>query len=150
MEKKKIYKWAFGENAEKAIELLKKEGGTFIPDLYNNTEIFYMPYPYGLIEHIWSGGDSAKYVKANGIEIKKREIIDDTERKYLSDICRPFIDKVIGVTKKTTVNNCEYIRIEYSDNECDVYMPFPNFKKGTMYRGMELNKKYTPSDLNLK
>ena len=35
---------------------------------------------------------------------------------------------------------------EFDDND---FMAFPNFKKGTMYKGMEFEKKYTLEQLNI-
>ena len=79
----------------------------------------------------------------NGYIVEK-EILDDKERKYLSNVIKPFRDKFEYIVKKDCYPE-EYISISLSDENID----FPNFKKGTMYKGMEIEKKYTLEELGL-
>ena len=73
-------------------------------------------------------------------------ILDETERKYLSGVIRPFRDDVEFICKNGTNVDSEYINIGYYKNDNTL---LPCFKKGTMYKGMKLNKEYTLDDLNL-
>ena len=75
-------------------------------------------------------------------------ILDEAERKYLSCVIRPFRDRVKCIIKKKSYDydNREYIVIHAGTHETT---PFPYFKKGTMYKGMELNKEYTLEELGL-
>lgn len=75
-----------------------------------------------------------------------KEILDEKEKEYLSAVIRPFKGRV------------DYIQKEISDTRedivvcvaCDDYLSFPYFEKGTMYKGMELGKKYTLKELGLE
>ncbi len=75
-------------------------------------------------------------------------ILDDAERKYLSDVIRPFRNSVKDIIKRKNYNSEyeEYIVIHCGKFESIV---FPYFKKGTMYKGMESNKEYTLEELGL-
>ena len=72
-------------------------------------------------------------------------ILDDAERKYLSYVIRPFRDKIKYI-KKISDEYFEYISMIAKDEDTIL---FPNFKKDTMYKGMESGKKYTLEDLGL-
>lgn len=81
---------------------------------------------------------------------KPKPILDDIEKEYLSNIITPFIDKVLYIRKNTYSNNTEYIDIGYCEsNKVEYNIEFPLFKKGTMYKGMELDKQYSLEDLGL-
>ena len=75
-------------------------------------------------------------------------ILDEEERKYLSGVIRPFRDRITNIIKKESL---DFIGKEYIVIHCDEYETtmFPYFKKGTMYKGMELNKEYTLEELGL-
>lgn len=75
--------------------------------------------------------------------ILEKEILDEKEKEYLSAVIKPFRDRIEYIMKVEDV--LEYIAI-YLKNE---RLPFPYFDKGTMYKGMELNKKYTLKELDL-
>lgn len=76
----------------------------------------------------------------------KPQILDKAEKKYLGNIIRPFRDKVNYITKKIDGNKCEYITIVL--HKC-MGIFLPSFEGGTMYKGMELNKKYNLKELGL-
>ena len=80
----------------------------------------------------------------NGYIVEK-EILDEEEKEYLSNIIKPFRNKVEYIVKETSSDN-EYITISIK-NDSD--LSFPNFKKGTMYKGMEIEKEYTLEELSL-
>lgn len=84
----------------------------------------------------------------------KEPILDEAEKKYLSAVIKPFRDNVKFIEK------CEYhfssgdfsqifIRIENKWNGDRENMFFPEFIKGTMYKGMEADRMYTLKELGL-
>lgn len=77
----------------------------------------------------------------------KVEILDETEKRYLKNIIRPFRDKVECITKRNNgIDNFICIHINGREN---VGIILPHFDKGTMYKGMEDNKEYTLEELGL-
>lgn len=77
--------------------------------------------------------------------IQEKEILDETEKRYLKSIIRPFKDKIRRISKETTLSGEYYIYIDLDDDSISL----PNFKKGTMYNGMEEDKRYTLKELGL-
>jgi hypothetical protein len=72
-------------------------------------------------------------------------VLDDIEKKYLSDVIRPFRDKVTGIKKSCNGDNY-YICI-YVGNE---FITLPDFKeKSGMYKGMIPRNLYTLEELGL-
>ena len=72
--------------------------------------------------------------------------LDDVEKAYLSSIIKPFRKDVAHITKMDiTYSKREFICIRIN-RECII---FPKFAKGTMYKGMEVNKRYTLEELGL-
>lgn len=80
----------------------------------------------------------------NGI-IKEKEILDEAEKRYLKAVIRPFKDKIIYISKETDFAEEYYIYIDLDDDS----ICLPDFKKGTMYNGMEEDKEYTLKELGL-
>lgn len=80
--------------------------------------------------------------------IYKRNILDEKEKKYLSAIVKPFKDKISCIRKSGTLMGLEEYIIICVKNEAS--MSFPNFKAGTMYKGMEKGKAYTLEELGIK
>lgn len=76
--------------------------------------------------------------------IVEKEILDEEEKEYLSAVIKPFRYKIEYIAKHGV--NKEYIDICIRN---DSKIIFPYFKSGTMYKGMELNKKYTLEELGL-
>lgn len=81
--------------------------------------------------------------------IVRPQIIDDDEKRYLEGVIRhlegvirPFKDKVLYITKRSVISDStiEYISIQLAGDE---YIWLPRFKKGTMYKGMEPDHRYT-------
>lgn len=73
------------------------------------------------------------------------QILDDAERRYLSAVIRPFRNKVNAIRKVNNVFVSEYIIIDLeSESVC-----LPDFPAGTMYKGMEVGRKYTLEELGL-
>lgn len=75
--------------------------------------------------------------------ILEKEILDEKEKEYLSAVIKPFRDRVKFIAKRIMFD--DYICIGLNDEAISL----PYFKKGTMYKGMELYKKYTLKELGL-
>lgn len=76
---------------------------------------------------------------------RKRPILDEKEKEYLSAVIKPFRDEVITIAKFKNCSDKEFLFLETEDD----YAELPAFKKGTMYKGMELDKEYTLKELGL-
>ena len=83
-----------------------------------------------------------------------KEILDEKEKEYLSNLIEPFKKRVIRIEKiKTLYGNSEFINIVlYSSISCnkEESIQLPYFKKGKMYKGMKRDKKYTLKELGLE
>ena len=77
--------------------------------------------------------------------ILKKEILDEKETEYLSAIIKPFRNNLEFIIKYSAIDE-EYIIIHLKKGG----IALPNFKKGAMYKGMELNKTYTLKELGLE
>lgn len=79
--------------------------------------------------------------------IVKKPILDEAERRYLKNVIRPFKDKISYICKsQTVISKSEWIRLVL---KADLCIEFPCFENGTMYKGMEVGKKYTLEELGL-
>lgn len=78
----------------------------------------------------------------NGYIVGK-EILDEKEKEYLSAVIKPFRDRIEFIAKRRMFD--DYICIGLNDEAISL----PYFKKGTMYKGMKLDKKYTLKELGL-
>lgn len=78
-----------------------------------------------------------------------KPILDEKEKEYLSNVIKPFRDKVISITKYDDGDGGDYIQITVKQNIYSEYIDLPYFKKGTMYKGMEVKKEYTLKELGL-
>lgn len=79
------------------------------------------------------------------------QILDDAERRYLKGVIRPFRDDVKYIIKIESIyrlpdDGAEYIKICMCSDE-DINLPY--FRYGTMYKGMEVGRKYTLEELGL-
>ena len=81
------------------------------------------------------------------INITVPDILDNVEKKYLSDIIKPFRKRVDYIKKMSDPFGCdkEYIFIKLDEDS----FVLPYFKTGTMYQGMELERAYTLEELGL-
>lgn len=80
-----------------------------------------------------------------------KPILNDAEKEYLGNIIKPFRNRIIWIGKSVYIPG-EYIEIylRHYDDGCSSYsIILPYFKKGTMYKGMELDKEYTLEELGL-
>ena len=78
------------------------------------------------------------------------EILDETEKKYLKNLLRPFKNRDVVITKSSTYANGrkeEYLHIGMDNYDTEIFLP--NFKANTMYKGMELDIDYTLQELKI-
>ena len=79
----------------------------------------------------------------------KEPILDDEEREYLSAVIKPFrkdVEYIAKLPKFEWIQEAIYIHIGRSWRR---NIELPTFKKGMMYKGMEINKRYTLEELGL-
>ena len=83
--------------------------------------------------------------------LSEAPILTEKEKKYLQGVIAPFKDRVIYIKKvKFNIENehiCIYVK--GPESYTPIAMVFPNFEVGTMYKDMELNKKYNLEELGL-
>lgn len=84
------------------------------------------------------------YGKLEIIKLPK-PILTDKEKKYLSLIIKPWKNEIKYMVK-IGCDDMEYIMIVFDDLK---EMPFPHFKKGKYYKGMEWDKEYSLEELGL-
>ena len=75
----------------------------------------------------------------------KEPVLDEVERKYLSDIIKPFGHRVSYIVKR--LNGSGYY-IAIILNNFDV-MNLPYFTRNTMYKGMTVGRNYKLKELGL-
>lgn len=82
---------------------------------------------------------------------KPKPILDDAEKEYLSNVIKPFRDRVRYIVKGIDIDKeYESIRMNIIDiNKLECNLDFPLFKKDTMYKGMVVGKQYSLEDLEL-
>ena len=73
----------------------------------------------------------------------QKPILTDKEKEYLSLVIKPFRDRVSSISKDGPL---EYITISLDGDDFAI---LPNFEEGTMYKGMETNRRYTLEELGL-
>lgn len=79
--------------------------------------------------------------------IVKKEILDEAEKEYLSAVIKPFRNRVLYIKKISSVSRkgMEFLEIRLDGDSCDL----PYFEIDSMYKYMELNKRYTLKELGL-
>ena len=85
------------------------------------------------------------------LEEAKEPVLDDVERKYLSEVIRPFRKKITYISKVIHYGvDRQYISIVIKDEDgFRDSLNLPDFENDTMYKGMEINKAYTLEELGL-
>ena len=81
----------------------------------------------------------------------KPEILDNEERKYLSNVIKPFRNKVRHIKKSANFNVgrkhfYEFLSISMPGEDS---FDLPYFETNAMYKGMKLDKEYTLEELGL-
>lgn len=77
-----------------------------------------------------------------------KPILTEKEKEYLSNVIKPFRDKVDSISKRSC-DNGQYIAIEIDEPPHGSEIFFPYFEQGTMYQGMTVGKYYTLEKLDL-
>ena len=109
-----------------------------------------MPKRHAIFQNIqWEDGEPTHIE-----DIIKPQILDESERQYLSAVIRPFRDKVTCICKVDFVNfdnpeGCVYQRIVIGLNDNSPEVVLPIFKSGTIYKGMETGHVYFLEELGL-
>lgn len=85
------------------------------------------------------------YYDLHTIYERKEEILDDVEKEYLRGVIEPFKD-IINSIAKYKYDDKEFITVYYTPANS---FSLPPFKKGTMYKSMEVNRCYTIKKLGL-
>lgn len=75
------------------------------------------------------------------------KLLGNKEKRYLSNIINPFKNRIVSISKNNWRNEKEYILIEIDDGDDAIVLP--NFKIGSMYKGMQVGKEYTLKELGL-
>ena len=79
------------------------------------------------------------------IQYRDSELLTPKEKEYLKFVFRPFASNTLYVQKAQSSDSMEYIRaVTHSST-----MVLPDFKKGTMYKGMKLKTMYTLKELGI-
>ena len=78
---------------------------------------------------------------------ERKDILNEKEKEYISNVIKPFRDRVVYITKKQYIDTGNY-HISYLIKDASIYT-MPSFKDKNMYKGMELNKEYSLEDLGL-
>ena len=94
-----------------------------------------------------SNRDKIAHLKREIMSLKEenKQILDNAEKRYLENVIRPFKDRVISVIKENDFGE-DYIKIDLNNGDT---ASLPNFVKGSMYKGMRSEKKYTLKELGL-
>ena len=144
-------------------ETLLKEGYKWIVRYESGRLFAHSAKPSKVDTYWWSAGDSeyvCKFVpifqsvrfgdkEPTSLEsIVHPQILDDTEKRYLAGVIRPFRDEIHEIAKRNvTSGKYQWIDFIGKDEYAGFYLP--NFKAGTMYKGMEVGRKYTLEELGL-
>lgn len=84
------------------------------------------------------------------ISKKTNSVLDEAEKRYLTNIIKPFKEQVIAIVKRST-NYGEFIDIMIDEGDIgdcgNIYLPY--FKSGKMYKGMKVGREYTLEQLAL-
>lgn len=82
--------------------------------------------------------------------LKASPILNISEKRYLSDVIRPFRNQVTTIVKVASrLTKKAYICIRLGDKDLDDRVCLPFFKIDSMYLKMEAGKLYTPDELGL-
>ena len=76
-----------------------------------------------------------------------KQILDKEEKEYLEAVLRPFKSEIETIARCLGGLDYEFIRIGYTTQITCTSLK--HYKKGTMYKGMEIGKEYTLKELGL-
>lgn len=78
---------------------------------------------------------------------RKEEVLDETEKRYLAGVIRPFKNRVEYINKQQSCVNKNQKFIGIILEKDTLILPY--FMEGTMYKGMETGRNYTLEELGL-
>lgn len=122
-----------------------------------NSNFRYKLTTYGLFKRYitlkeWTNSSVLDDLLLGKVEIIKiaKSILDPAEKRYLTNIIKPFRNNVKYIRKCRKFSGpYEYISIAYVDSSGDNVLNFPDFKANKMYKGMESDKLYKLKELGL-
>ena len=80
----------------------------------------------------------------------RKTMLTEKEKKYLSDVIKPFRDKMITITKRRMyTGGKEHIAITIHDSNNTDGISLPLFENNTMYKNMTPNQEYSLERLGL-
>lgn len=130
-------KWATGFSYLELVHFEK-------PSTYYSNKGYYYSFPLELTTYSFEEVDFS--VK----KTNKKFLLDCIDRKYFNNFLRPFRDNIQYITKKSDLScSYEYITISHYKYSHSSYIYLPDFKTGTMFKKLELDKQYTLDDLDL-
>lgn len=81
------------------------------------------------------------------------DILTGEEKDWIKSVIAPFRNHVTEICKtgyrRAGVEDVEFIYIDYSTGTEEGSVIFPNFKKGEKFKEMEIDRGYTPEELDL-
>ena len=85
------------------------------------------------------------------IQFRDDEPLTPKEREYLSFVFKPFVNDILYVRKRQSyvIDDIEYIDVVTYKGGRTASMLFPDFKRGTMYKGMKPETKYALKELGI-
>lgn len=99
-----------------------------------------------LLEYHTAPIDTKAVSLTDWLSMKRGEVLDKIEKKYIRNLVLPFFDDVRYVYKTIEWGHVCRIVIELHDGSV---VKLPRFEK-PMYLGMKANSDYTLADLNIK
>lgn len=80
----------------------------------------------------------------------KEPVLTEKEKEYLSNVIKPFKDRVIYICKASIGDTLYQIEIYYKEEDGDKdVIALPIFNAGTMYKGMQMDSYYDLEELGL-
>lgn len=86
------------------------------------------------------------------LEEYKEPVLNEAEKAYLSAVIKPFKANVTGICKINICRGFYCVRIYAESISSEIsaeVIDLPLFETGTMYKGMETDKKYSLKELGL-
>ena len=86
------------------------------------------------------------------IQYRNNELLTSKEKEYLKLVFKPFANDILYVRKiqSYVIDDIEYIEAVTCKGGRTASMLFPDFKRGTMYKGMKPKTKYTLNELGIE
>ena len=86
------------------------------------------------------------------IQYRGSELLTPKEREYLKLVFKPFASDILYVRKRQSyvIDDIEYIDVVTCKGGRTTSTVFPDFKRGTMYKGMKPETKYTLKALGIE